>query len=101
MKPTPRTRRNSKLLYHDSGDEDASIGSTFAVTKPRVRRGSKSSETAKAIQMRRTIKERKLRSQHVFNGGKWSQKERLDFLRGLRKFGPGKWKDVQTILTTR
>lgn len=64
-------------------------------------KAGRSIERRKAIQKRRTRKERNLRATHVFNGGPWTKKEKLDFLRGLRKFGPGKWKKIQTILKTR
>ena len=58
-------------------------------------------ERRKAIQKRRTHKERCLRATHIFNGGPWTKEEKHDFLRGLRQFGPGKWKKIQTILKTR
>lgn len=99
MKTSPSTRHNNKPVIvpgddeygYSSGQDMFSTGSTKTL----------SISKNKAHQMRRTNKERQLRNEKVFNGGPWSEKERLDFLRGLRMFGPGKWKKIQTILTTR
>jgi len=82
-------RKASHLLHLTKDINDNSLWKSINTNKEQ------------AHQKRRTVKERKLREAQVFNGGPWSQKERLDFLRGLRKFGPGKWKKIQTILTTR
>ena len=82
--------QSATAIRHEIADDDSSSSSD----RP-------TNDKKKAIQKRRTRKERKLREAQVFNGGKWSRKERLEFLRGLRKFGPGKWKKIQTILKTR
>lgn len=35
------------------------------------------------------------------NQGRWTKSERLAFLRGLRKFGKSKWKEISTLVPTR
>ena len=92
--------RSSNLLWNTSSNSSNSSSSskndesfTGDAIKGRV--------SSNSIQLRRTKKERKLRKDRVFKGGRWTTEERLNFLRGLRKFGPGRWKDIQTILTTR
>ncbi|CAB9500878.1 expressed unknown protein [Seminavis robusta] len=94
MTPAPQERpvRKVSIVLGDN----SSILSDESNTSNKRRRVSDD-----AIQVRRTKKERKLRNERVFSGGKWSKEERLNFLRGLRKFGHGKWKQIQTILTTR
>ena len=47
---------------------------------------------------------RKSRAEHAqqhYHQGPWSSHERLQFLRGLRLYGMGRWKEIGTILTTR
>ena len=92
MKQSPRPYRSNKLasLGVDYNSDDSSAGST-----------TRRINSNKASQVRRTTNERRLRNEKVFNGGQWTKGERLDFLRGLRRFGPGKWKAIQTVLTTR
>lgn len=47
----------------------------------------------------------KSKSEHMlchYNTGEWSREERLLFLKGLRAYGWGKWKEIGgTYLTTR
>lgn len=40
-------------------------------------------------------------AQNSYNKGSWSTEEKLLFLKGLRIFGTGKWKEIGTILTSR
>ena len=44
---------------------------------------------------------RSRKEQGPFNNGPWSDTERLLFLKGLRMYGAGRWKEIGTILTTR
>jgi hypothetical protein len=39
--------------------------------------------------------------QYPYNRGTWSDQERLLFLKGMRVYGLGRWKEIGTILTTR
>lgn len=67
----------------------------------RIRRGSAKAVLSKRKVNERTRKERRLRQDKIYNGGKWSETEKLLFLQGLRVFGAGHWKKIGTILTTR
>jgi len=87
-------------MSDDEDDASVESGGVSAAKKVPNQKNNDANRKS-AIQKRRTHKERKLRQAKVFNGGRWSKQERLDFLRGLRKFGPGQWKKIQTILTTR
>ena len=40
-------------------------------------------------------------AQNSYNQGAWSKDERLLLLQGLRKFGPGKWKEIGLFVKTR
>jgi hypothetical protein len=42
-----------------------------------------------------------LQCRHPYDQGKWSNQERLLFLKGMRVYGLGRWKEIGTILTSR
>jgi hypothetical protein len=42
-----------------------------------------------------------LQCRHPYQQGKWSNQERLIFLKGMRVYGLGRWKEIGTILTSR
>ena len=47
---------------------------------------------------------RKSRQEHAkktYRQGRWSNEERLLFLKGLRRFGAGQWKEIGLYVTTR
>lgn len=50
---------------------------------------------------KREHEEHQLRLGIQYNQGKWSDKERLLFLSGMRVYGLGRWKEIGTILTSR
>lgn len=41
------------------------------------------------------------RKRHPIRHGAWTEQERLLFLKGLQRFGLGKWKEIGTLVTTR
>jgi hypothetical protein len=43
----------------------------------------------------------KKKSQGNIRAGRWSPEEKLLFLHGLRQFGRGRWKKIQTFLPSR
>jgi hypothetical protein len=44
---------------------------------------------------------REASKQNAYRQGAWTTDERLLFLKGLRKHGVGRWKEIGTVLTTR
>jgi len=41
------------------------------------------------------------RKKHAYCQGPWTEQEHLLFLKGLRRYGTGRWKEIGTIVTTR
>lgn len=80
---TPDSEKNEteKKLSdtEDTDDKENTERSTFSV--PRVSRHE--------------------REKHVYRQGLWTEQEHLLFLKGLRRYGTGRWKEIGTIVTTR
>lgn len=91
MKPSPRHTRTKLSVIED--DAASLLEST---------RGCRSGRKHKnKLPSKRTQKERRLRRERVYNSGSWTTLEKQQFLAGLKKFGPGQWRKIGTLVTTR
>lgn len=50
---------------------------------------------------RREELKRQREKKSSFRQGPWSSEERLLFLKGLRLYGEGRWKEIGSVVTTR
>eukprot|EP00978_Attheya_sp_CCMP212_P005732 scaffold12837_cov51-Attheya_sp.AAC.2 len=85
---------SSASMIRDDDDDDSLSPSSVHVTSTVVSQAIKSG--------RNPLSRRRNKSLPCsYNTGRWSEEERYLFLRGLTRFGNGRWKQVGSILRTR